>query len=90
MDNNQLMDTAKAYMEGVLWAAYGVRIIGGTVAEWQIDSVKEYASIFKEAEIDHTTLSYKEKEEMKHQWHQWLEATAKGIKDELRREGRLV
>ena len=43
MDNKQLTDTAKAYIEGVLWAAYGVRIIGGTVAEWQIDSVKEYA-----------------------------------------------
>ena len=90
MDNKQLTDTAKAYIEGVLWAAYGVRIIGGTVAEWQIDSVKEYASKFKEAEIDHSILSYKEKEEMKRQWHQWLEATTKGIKDELRGEGKLV
>ena len=90
MDNKQLTDTAKAYIEGVLWAAYGVKIIGGIVAEWQIDSVKEYTSKFKEAEIDHSTLSFKEKEEMKNQWHQWLEATTKGIKDELRREGRLV
>ena len=53
-----MTDTAKAYFEGMLWAMYGVRFFGGTVAEWQLDAVKEYASKFKEAEIDHSPLPH--------------------------------
>ncbi len=34
---------AQAYLEGVLWAAFGVRIFRDNVAEWQIDAVKKYA-----------------------------------------------
>jgi len=84
-----MTDTVKAYFEGMLWAAFGVRFFGGTVAEWQLDAVKEYASKFKEAEIDHSSLPFQEKEELKRQWKQWLEATCQGMKDELRREGRM-
>ena len=83
-----MTDTVKAYFEGMLWAAFGVRFFGGTVAEWQLDAVKEYASKFKEAEIDHSSLPQNEKEELKLQWKQWLEATSQGMKDELRRAGR--
>ena len=45
--------------------------------------------LFKEAEIDHSSLQQNEKEELKRQWKQWLEATCQGMKDELRSEGRL-
>lgn len=83
------IDTGKAYFEGVLWAAYGVRFIGGVVVEWQLDSVKEYALKLKEAEIDHLLIPQNEKEELKRQWKEWLEATCQGFKDELRKEGRL-
>ena len=34
---------AQAYLEGMLWAAFGVRIFSDNVAEWQIDAVKKYA-----------------------------------------------
>lgn len=37
MDINHNIDIAKGYLEGMLWAAYGVKIISGSVAEWQID-----------------------------------------------------
>ena len=37
------VNPAQAYIEGMLWAAYGVKIISGSVAEWQIDKVKECA-----------------------------------------------
>ena len=37
------VNPARAYIEGMLWAAYGVKIIYGSVAEWQIDNVKECA-----------------------------------------------
>lgn len=84
-----MTDSAKAYFEGMLWAAFGVRFFGGTVAEWHLDAVKEYASKFKEAEIDHLSLPQNEKEELKRQWKQWLEATSQGMKDELRREERM-
>ena len=45
---NHCLNTAKGYLEGLLWAAYGMKIISGTVAEWQIDQVKECAKKLKE------------------------------------------
>lgn len=90
MSSNQCIDTAKAYLEGMLWAAYGVRIISGSAAEWQIDQVKECAKKLKEEEINHSTLTPTEKENLKHQWQQWITATTKGFKDLLKKEGRLA
>lgn len=89
MSANQSIDTAKAYLEGMLWAAYGVKIISGSAAEWQIDQVKECAKELKEAEIDHMALAPVEKENQKNQWKQWIDATTKGFKDMLKAEGRL-
>ena len=83
------VNPAQAYIEGMLWAAYGVRIINGTVAEWQIDKVKECAQKLKEAEVDHSPLSQTEKEEQKRQWKLWLDTTTQGFKDKLKEERRL-
>ena len=88
--SNQSIDTAEGYLEGMLWAAYGVKIISGSVAEWQIDQVKECAKKLKESEIDHSALTPTEKEILKHQWKQWLDATTHGFKDKLKEEGRLA
>ena len=84
------VNPAQAYIEGMLWAAYGVRIINGTVAEWQIDKVKECAQKLKEAEIDHSSLTLAEKEEQERQWKLWLNSTTQGFKEKLKEEGRLV
>ena len=84
------VNPAQAYIEGMLWAAYGVRIINGTVAEWQIDKVKECAHKLKEAEIDHSSLSQTEKEEQKRQWKLRLDSTTQVFKDKLKEERRLV
>ena len=84
------VNPAQAYVEGMLWAAYGVKIISGTVSAWQIDKVKECAQKLKEAEIDHSSLTHTEKEEQKRQWKLWLDSTAQGFKDKLKEEGRLV
>ena len=84
------VNPAQAYLEGMLWAAYGVKVISGSVAEWQIDKVKESALKLKEAEIDHSSLSLTDKENQKCQWKQWLDATTQGFKDILRREGRMI
>ena len=84
------VNPAQAYVEGMLWAAYGVKIISGTVSEWRIDKVKECAQKLKEAEIDHSSLTHTEKEEQKRQWKLWLDSTAQGFKDKLKEEGRLV
>ena len=89
MNINHNIDTAKAYIEGMLWAAYGVKIISGSAEEWQIDQVKECAKKLKEAEIDHSTLTQTEKENLKDQWKQWIDATTHGFKDKLKEEGRL-
>lgn len=47
------VNTAKAYIDGMLWAAFGVRIFSENVAEWQIEAVKKYAKKLKEEEIEH-------------------------------------
>lgn len=87
--SNQSIDSVKAYLEGMLLAAYGVKLINGSAAEWQIDQVKECAKKLKEAEIDHSALTQTEKENLKYQWKQWLDATTHGFKDKLKKEGRM-
>ena len=51
------VNTAQAYIEGMLWVAFGVRIFSENVAEWQIDAVKKYAKKLKEEEIEHSELT---------------------------------
>ena len=89
MGTNHGIDNVKAYLEGMLWATYGVKIISGSASEWQIDQVKECAQKLKEAEVDHSPLSQTEKEEQKRQWKLWLDTTTQGFKDKLKEERRL-
>lgn len=88
--NYNSIETAKAYLEGMLLAAYGVKITSDSAAEWQIDQVKECAKKLKAAEIDHSALTPTEKENLKHQWKQWIDAITHGFKDKLKEEGRLA
>lgn len=81
---------AKAYFDGMLWAAFGTNLLRVMVTEWQIDAVKECASLIKEAEIEHSLASNDEKGELKKQWKVYLETYTQGFKDELRREGKLL
>ena len=78
------------YIKGVLAAYLGSNFMNDSVSEWQIDVIKESISHDYEAMIEHSRLSYQEKEEQKHQMKQNLEVYIHGLKDELRREGRLV
>ena len=78
------------YYAGAFKTAITSCFINGKISEQQIDFVKEVISKFREAEIDHLTMSPSEKEELKNQWKKWLDATTLGIKDELRAEGRLI
>ena len=89
MGTNHGIDNVKAYLEGMLWAAYGVKLISGSVAEWQIDKVKECAQKLKEAEIDHSSITQTEKENEKRLLKLWMDSTAQGFKDKLKEEGRL-
>ena len=84
------VNPAQTYFEGMLLAAYGVKVFSDSVAEWQIDKVKECAQKLKEAEIDHSSLILAEKDEQKRQWKLWMDSTAQGFKDKLKEEGRLV
>ena len=77
------------YYAGALRTAIASCFIGGKISEQQIDFVKEVISKFREAEIDHLAISASEREELKSGWKQWLDATTRGIKDELRGEGKL-
>ena len=70
---------AQAYLEGMLWAAFGVRIFSDNVAEWQIDAVKKYAKRLKTEEIDYSVIAHAEKEQLKRLWEQWIDETTKGF-----------
>lgn len=90
MNSNIVFNPFGAYLSGALKAAFASYFVGGIIPEQQIDMVKEVLLRFKEAEIDHhSELSMVEKEKMKRQWEQWLDATTKGVKDEFKAEGKL-
>ena len=83
------LNAAQAYIEGMLWAAFGVRIFSENVAEWQIEAVKKYAKKLKEEEIEHSALTPSEIDEQKRLWKQWIDETTKGFKEVLKKEGRM-
>lgn len=89
MNTKREVNPAQVYLEGMLWAAFGVKVISDDAYEWQIDAVKESASRFKEMEIDHSSLSLAEKKNQKKLWKQWIDETTRGFKDELKRVGRM-
>jgi len=78
------------YCAGALKTAIASCFINERISAQQINFAKELISKYREAEIDHLAISSLEKETLKSQWKQWLEATAQGIKDELRAEGKLI
>lgn len=78
------------YFKGVLAGYLGANFMNGPVPEWQIDVIKEDISRFYEAMIEHSQLSYQEKENQKHQMKQSLEVYIQGVKDELSANGRLA
>lgn len=89
METISKANTAQAYIEGMLWAAYSVRIFSENVAEWQIEAVKKYAKKLKEEEIEHSEMTPAEKDEQKRLWKQWIDETTKGFKEVLKKNGRM-
>lgn len=89
MKTIQKVNPAQAYMEGMLWAAFGVKVVSGNAVEWQIDAMKEHAKALKDEEIEHSSLSPTEKENQKKLWKQWIDETTKGFKEVLKKEGRI-
>ena len=83
------INMGEQYFKGVVAAYLGASFISGPVYEWQIDAIKENLSHYCEAQIDHSRLSYQEKEDQKHQIKQNLEVYIQGVKDELRAKGRI-
>ena len=77
------------YFKGVLAGYLGANFMCGPIIEWQIDIIKENISHYCEATIDHSQLSYQEKEDQKRQMKQSLDSTTQGFKDKLKEEGRL-
>ena len=77
------------YFKGVLAGYLGANFMRGLITEWQIDIIKETISHYCEVTIDHSQLSYQEKDEQKRQMKQSLEVYIKGVKDEMRGMGRM-
>ena len=59
------------YFKGVLAGYLGANFMCGPIIEWQIDIIKENISHYCEATIDHSQLSYQEKEDQKRQMKQY-------------------
>ena len=79
-----MIDMGEQYFKGVLAGYLGANFMSGSITEWQIDIIKENISHYCEATIDHSQLSYQEKEEQKRQMKQSLEVYIQGVKDEMR------
>ena len=77
------------YFKGVFAGYLGANFMSGPITEWQIDVIKENILHYCEATIDHSQLSYQEKEERKRQMKHCLEVYIQGVKDEMRAEGRM-
>ena len=77
------------YFKGVLSGYIVANFICGPIPEWNIDIIKENISHYCEAMIDHSLLSYQEKEDQKHQMKQTLEVYIQGVKDEMKAVGRM-
>ena len=84
-----MTDMGEQYFKGVLAGYLGANFMSGPLTEWQIDVIKENISHYCEATIDHSHLSYQEKEDQKHQMKQSLEVYIQGVKDEMRATGRM-
>ena len=52
---------------------FGANFTCGPITEWQTDIIKENISHYCEATIDHSQLSYQEKEDQKRQMKQSLD-----------------
>ena len=78
------------YFRGVLASFLGTGFITGYVFEWQIDMIKESILRFNETKIEHSQITYQEKEAQKRQLKQSLDSYIQGVKDLLAGEGRLV
>lgn len=77
------------YYKGVLAGYLGANFMYGPIIEWQIDIIKENISHYCEATIDHSQLSYQEKEDQNRQMRQSLEVYIQRVKDEMRGMGRM-
>ena len=66
------------YFKGVLASYLGANFMCGPIPEWQIDIIKENILHYCEATIDHSQLSYQEKEDQKRQMKQSLEVYIQG------------
>ena len=84
-----MFDMGEQYFKGVLAGYLGANFMCGPITEWQIDIIKENISHYCEATIDHSQLSYQEKEDQKRQMKQSLEVYIQGVKDEMRGMGRM-
>ena len=83
------IDMSEQYFRGVLAAYLGSNFMNEPITDWQIDVIKENISHYYEAMIDHSQLSFEEKEKQKRQMKQSLEVYIHGVKDELRAAGRM-
>lgn len=69
------------YSTGVLAAYLETDFMNHHISEWQIDMIKESISHICEARIDHSQLSYQEKEEQKRQMKQSQDVYIQGVKE---------
>lgn len=79
----------KSYLEGAIKASFGAQLFCGNVSESDIDFIKKMVSKLRESEIDRFQMEDSQRKALKQQSKEDLDLFTKGIKDQLRREGRL-
>lgn len=90
LDEKDSISMDEQYYKGIIAAYLGANFFYGPVDEWKIDAIKENISHYCETKIERSFLPRDEKEEQKHHMKQSLEVYIQGVKDELRRRGRMI
>ena len=86
--SSQGIDKLRAYLGARMRTRWVCSFYYLPFFEWQIDAVKEFLLRLGENEIDRSQIVDKESD--KKRLREWCDASAQGIKDELRSIGRLI
>lgn len=74
----------------LFWAYLGLSMFNASVSEKELDTAKESAEKLQELHIDRLSLSKDEKERIKRERKAENEEMMRGLKDTLKRAGKLI
>lgn len=85
-----MMTDDRSLLYYLFWANLGLSMFNASVSEKELDTAKESAEKLQELHIDRLSLSKDEKERIKRERKAENEEMMRGLKDTLKRAGKLI